>query len=275
MTRLPCRYAIVQFLPFAETGEFANVGIVLACPATGYMSFQLQTKRWGRVTAFFEEVQSATYRSAIKAFGAELERVRLVIANLPDNHLRADAVRVQFEALTHPREAIFRFSQPRALMAADPKAALAELFQHYVERSFATPEYVERNITKRVQLLLRNATLKAPFRQDRVGNDEVHASFPLVQKVESVTTRIIKPFNLSQDAPNDILEHGSAWVSKLRHLNKRHLLPRDVLFAVQAPPALERKRFAVFREVCEELAEQRVQVVDQADDREILAFASA
>lgn len=272
---LPCRYAIVQFLPFAETGEFANVGIVIACPSTGYMNFQLQTRRWGRITAFFEEVRSPIYRKAIQAMALELERVRLAIANLREDARRADAVRLLFEDLVHPREAIFRFSQARAVAAEDPAQTLSELFQHYVERSFATPEYIEKTITKRVHQLLKQADLKDPFRQERVGNDEVHANFPFVQRIETAPVKIIKPFNLSQDAPNDILEHGSAWVAKVRHLNKRHLLPSNVLFAVQPPPEGEPKRFAAFKEICEDLREQRVLVVNQASDQEILDFATA
>ncbi|HVK54151.1 MAG TPA: DUF3037 domain-containing protein, partial [Burkholderiales bacterium] len=29
---IACHYAIVRFLPFVETGEFANVGVVLFSP---------------------------------------------------------------------------------------------------------------------------------------------------------------------------------------------------------------------------------------------------
>lgn len=32
MNKLACQYAVVRFLPYAETGEFANVGVALACP---------------------------------------------------------------------------------------------------------------------------------------------------------------------------------------------------------------------------------------------------
>ncbi|TAM57619.1 MAG: DUF3037 domain-containing protein [Rhodanobacter sp.] len=41
MNRFACQYAIIRFLPYAETGEFANVGVVLACPATGYFGARL------------------------------------------------------------------------------------------------------------------------------------------------------------------------------------------------------------------------------------------
>ena len=45
MTAVACRYAVVQFAPCRETGEFANAGVVLLCPATGFFGYQLQTQR--------------------------------------------------------------------------------------------------------------------------------------------------------------------------------------------------------------------------------------
>lgn len=275
MTRLPCRYAVVQFLPFTETGEFANIGVVLACPATGYLGFKLQTRRWGRVTAFFDEISASTYRHAVRAFGLELERVRLAAANLPDTARRPDALRQLFANLVHPREALMRFGAPRALLTEAPASAVGQLFEHYVERSFATPEYVEHSISQRVQALLRGAVVKAPFKAERIGDDDVHARFQFVQTVDGQRSKVIKPFNLSQSEPNDIFDHGDAWVTKIRRLRQRQLLPPAVLFAVKAPPATDSRRTNAYNEVCQDLRKTQVTVVDQADDGHILAFATA
>ncbi|WP_253275820.1 DUF3037 domain-containing protein, partial [Xanthomonas vasicola] len=49
--RVPCQYAIVQFLPYPETGEFANVGVVLACPQMRYLGVRIAPhRRTKRVT---------------------------------------------------------------------------------------------------------------------------------------------------------------------------------------------------------------------------------
>ena len=45
---------IVRFAPFAETEEFANVGIVLSVPAIGRMEYRLARKNLKRVNHFFE-----------------------------------------------------------------------------------------------------------------------------------------------------------------------------------------------------------------------------
>ena len=44
MKRFACHYAIIRFLPYPETQEFANVGVVLACPESGYFGFKLEKR---------------------------------------------------------------------------------------------------------------------------------------------------------------------------------------------------------------------------------------
>lgn len=275
MKNFACRYAVVQFAPYTETGEFANVGVVVACPETGYFDFKLQTKRYGRVTAFFDELNAGVYRTALKAIETELERIQRLVIDLPAVPERAGRIRELLTALTHPREAMVRFGQVRPILAQDPAVQLVKLFDHYVDHAFVTPEYVEHTITKQIQTLLCGLTLPAPFKSERIGDDQIHANFPLVQRVDGLLTKIIKPFNLTQDEPNDIFDRGGVWIEKVRRLRKRSLLPRDVLFAVAAPPETDTKRYGAYREICEDLAQEKVLLVEQQQETEILAFATA
>jgi hypothetical protein len=187
---------------------------------------------------------------------------------------RADRIRDLLTALTHPREAMVRFGQVRPILTQDPAVQLVKLFDHYVDHTFVTPEYVELTITKRIQALLEGLTLPAPFKSERIGDDQIHANFPLVQRLDGQLTKVIKPFNLAQDEPNSIFDHGDKWLQKVRRLRKRHLLPRDVLFAVAAPPESDAKRFGAYREICAELAQADVQLVEQRQETEILTFAT-
>lgn len=275
MKKFACRYAIVQFVPYTETGEFANVGIVIACPETGFFDFKLQTRRYARVTAFFDGLNADVYRVALKSIQTELERIQRAVLDLPDASKRADQIRVMFTALTHPREAMVRFGQVRPILAAEPAVQLAKLFDHYVDHSFVTPEYVELTITKRIQALLDGLALPAPFKNERIGDDQIHATFPLVQRKDGELSKIIKPFNLAQSEANGIFDHGDAWLQKVRRMRRRNLLPRDVLFAVAAPPTDDIKRFGAYKEICVELRQEQVQLVEQLQTTEIELFAMA
>ena len=274
MNKLACRYAIVQFLPFVETGEFANVGIVLACPRTGFFGYQLQTRKYGRITAFFDDLQGRIYTESVRAFSQELERIRMHLWKLPD-HDKADTIRETFEHLVHPREAMLRFGEARSVLVDAPERAVLDLFRHYVEREFVTREYAEKVIERRLHTLLKGLNLADPFREERVGNDEIHATFPLVQQHEGKVARIIKPFNLAHDEPNSIYEHGGQWVQKIARMRKKNLLPGKLLFAVAAPPEGEAKRHAAFDEICGELTDLDLVVTAANEENKIVEFAQA
>lgn len=275
MTKLACRYAVVQFVPYNETGEFVNVGVVLVCPLTGYFDFRLQTRRHARVTAFFDELEAKVYLTAIKVIQGEIERVRDLLARTDPTAGTHELTRTAFTSLVHPREAIIRFSAARALLTDAPEAELKRLFEQYVDRAFVTPEYVETAMAKRLNLLLSGLNLQTPFRAEKIGDDVVHAKFPLVQRRGAQISKVIKPFNLTQAEPNGIFDHGDAWVQKIRRLRRKNLLPADVLFAVIGPAQAESNRYAAFREICSELEQLNVLTVEAASEKRIAEFAQA
>ena len=269
MKTFACRYAVVQFAPYTETEEFANVGVVLACPETGFLDFKLQTRRVRRVTAFFDELPGNVYRHAVRMFQGELERVK----NLSDQDRTAAGVRDLFKALIHPREAMVRFGRERVVMADDPAAQLQRLYEHYVERSFATPEYVEATIGKRLRVLLDRVTPDHPFRAERIGDEDYYANFPLVQKVDGITRRVIKPFNLGHEQTVDIYEHGEIWIAKIKRLRSKRLLPNDILFALSRPALDDIRRRTAADEICADLAGLGIQTLDQDAESQITRWA--
>ena len=173
----------------------------------------------------------------------------------------------------HPREAIVRFSQARVVLTDDPGAELKRQFDHYVDRSFATPEYVEQAIEKRIRSLLNTLELKQPFKAEKVGNEDVFIRFPLVQKRGSEVAKIIKPFNLNQKETMAIYDHGGNWVQRVKLLRRHGLLPDAVLFAVSGPPETDLKRHAAFVEMRRALEGEDVQLVDETAETRIAEFA--
>ena len=272
MKNFACRYAVVQFVPYSETGEFVNAGVVLVRPQTGYFGFRLQTKKYARVRAFFNELAPKVYPAALKVIKSEMERVRAILLAQPAG--ADEAVRIAFTSLVHPREAIIRFCPARARLTDDPEAELQRLFDKYVNRAFATPEYVEKEMGKRLSTLLKGLNLQVPFRPVKIGDDDVHAWFPLVQRSSAEFLKVIKLFNLNQSEPNDIFDHGDAWVQKMRRLRAKNLLPKDVLFAVAGPLETDIKRYAAFRDICTGLERHGVQIIEEAAKDRIMEFAA-
>ncbi len=271
-----CHYAIVRFLPFVETGEFANVGVVMFAPNARYFGFQLLGNRHARVTNFFEQLDAKVFRTSMRTFLDELQRIDAMLKQMGTDRRfkeldRDGAIRLWGEVIK-PRETMLRFSESRLVLADDPRAKLPALFQYYVERNFATREYQEQILERGVRGWLREAKLAERFHAGRVGNDEYHAQFPFVAGPDDKPEKIIKPLNLAHADAAHIIDHGGQWIVRINALKKRGLLPTKVLFTVDGPED-ETPRGKARREVVGELGETGVIVAPYGQSQPIIEFA--
>ncbi|MEW6560476.1 MAG: DUF3037 domain-containing protein [Pseudomonadota bacterium] len=261
------RYAIVRFLPYAETEEFANVGVLLHAPDAGVFAFRLEGK-WRRVGAFFDTLDRRVFSAARKEFEDELRRVQTLARTTPAWGRQA------FDELTRPREAMFRFSPVRAVMTDDAEATLDALFARYVEHAFATPEYQEALLERALRAVLRREGLAARYRKAELGSGALRFPVPFAQTGDGGrVVRAVKPLHLAQDDPVRLLDHGNQWIGRLRHLERLQACPA-MLFPVQQPEP-QAVNFDAFQEVRQGLEGVGATVVPIADEAAILRFARA
>lgn len=268
-----CFYAIVRFTPFVETEEFANVGVVLYAPADKYFGFDMLTTRLARVAAFFEPVDAALLRRTMKDVRDELERVAHEFEALTRLG-RADAGMALWRELLKPKSSQIALSSERVVLSERPREQVGELFKRYVEHGFVTPEYVERVLERRVSGWLRAARLDGRFRKDVIGDDRFKVRFPFVGQAASGGAKVIKPLALTQPDSVEILEHGGPWIQRLRNLQKRGLLPEQILFAYEGRTDEDTPAGEARRDVLADLHALRVQTASMAASAEVLAFAA-
>ena len=274
MNRLACQYAIIRFLPYAETGEFANVGIILACPETGFIDARLMpTKKTGRITGFFEQLDKQIYRDTLNYLDDELQRVRQVVR---DTRHRAGGalVKQMFAGLTRPREALLRFSETRVVLAEDPAVTMDKLFARFVERDFANKLYHDKLLERGVRQVLVRANLREYFKSAEIGSESLHIQVPFVHMREGRPTHAIKPLDLGRDEANQVYEHGGHWLERVRRLDKHELLPDAMLFAVNVPGAENTAVRRAADEIVCDLREAGVIVAEAADATAIVRFAA-
>lgn len=276
MKKFVCQYALLRFRPFVETGEFANVGIVMMAPEARFFGFRL-LKRYGRITQFFHQLDRKVYLDGRELFKEELDRFTGELRRLaldgrktqPDIPL----ARNLFTELVRPREAMLQFAEQRVVLADNPKEKLVQLFDHYIERNFVTKEYQERLLESTVRKLLFRGQMGTQYRPEKIGTPDFTVNFPFVLMADGKAQRIIKPLYLAQGDTTKILNHGGQWVDKVRRLRKRNALPKDVLFPVTAPQT-DTKAYDAFTEIRDDLVTIDVQVVPANDESGILKFAT-
>lgn len=132
MKRQPVRYAIVRLRPDIETEEFANVGIVLVAPESNYFDYRMETRRTGRLEAFFPRAGAAFLNDALLHTARELTRIRELAESDSGTTRRAELL---FASLTKDREGVVGYSDIRHAIHAEPRTFIDELFDRYVLRS--------------------------------------------------------------------------------------------------------------------------------------------
>ncbi len=82
MNKQICKYSIIRFQPYAETEEFANIGVVLYAAASKRVEFRLlEAKQHARITHFFDPVCREAFTQVSSIIRDEMERIKRLLGN--------------------------------------------------------------------------------------------------------------------------------------------------------------------------------------------------
>lgn len=272
MTKVTYQYAIVQFMPFVETGEFANVGVVLIASQLGFAKYELDLKRTKRITDFFEGLDAGLYRTVISNLKEHID------ASLVSNGYKGDLLAKSFMELVRPRESVLRFGEVRVGITEDPQKELTRLYDYYIRKNFATKEYIETKIEKQVRAWLTDANLARKYAPRVIGDEIYEVNFPFVRNGNFALDggqRIIKPLNFNRSTPSSIIDLGGKWTYRLKKLRSRgFLINSSIMFTVAQPESGRWAHWKSFKLAREELRNSGVEIVQRDEREKILQFAS-
>jgi hypothetical protein len=120
-----CNYAILRFLPYPETGEFVNVGVLVNCVQTCLLDFQIEGDMPARVKALFPMQDEKAFRDAALAMEQEMKRVKGIIRD-------TKTCQFAFREVARPRESLLRFGEVRTIITTEPETLAMTLFRRYV-----------------------------------------------------------------------------------------------------------------------------------------------
>lgn len=247
MSTIICNYAVLRFQPYMDTGEFANIGIILLANNGEFLQ-RVETSSRRRITHFFDKLPPQVFTQARRDFVAELRRM-VALANQHRGQLDAQ-LRI-FNDLVEPRETLFRFSRPGTLAAHSPQEALDELFNRYVHHDFKHAPVPEEELTKNVNQWLKS--LNRRYTEQTLGNDIVRVKMPFVWQEGARIKQAIKPLSFDLDDASRIIEKGDKWLSHLRRLKMSGTAPQDMVFISQAPKAKAGPQQRAYTEICQEI----------------------
>jgi hypothetical protein len=140
MNSVACNYASVRFLPYRETGEFVNVGVVIYCPEIDYFDFQMESNKTKRITDFFPQLNIEILKAALQSLARDLETHRtrhpLQVFSVPRSTSAIEQDLIWFRELVRPRESLLHFGEAGTILVSKPDEACPLIFERMVERQF-------------------------------------------------------------------------------------------------------------------------------------------
>ena len=131
---LAMRFAVVRFMPHIQTREFANVGIILICPNTGFFDYKLEIE-YQRLSCFFRYFNASVYKQALISFSDELDRIKYSLEK--NSYKKPETLRALLDHLARPRDAIICTSDIGVATGLNEHKELNQLFGYYIGHSFA------------------------------------------------------------------------------------------------------------------------------------------
>jgi hypothetical protein len=243
MRQIACSYSALRFLPYRETGEFANVGVVVWAPAAGYFGHKINMNLGKRIRGFYPDLEKSLYRDALKGTRSFLKEVQQQFSRpVVVNEERHDTLVNRFQELVRTREGLMTFGPSGALLADSPAQALETLYQRLVLRQFTKhPEYQEVVMKRRLADCLRTWKLMEFYQPEvKVGDDRFHVTVTFAHIVGDRPTKVLKPLDLDKKDSTNVFNHGDRWVSAFRRLSEFQMLPQQVVIPVRLPVAGDR-----------------------------------
>lgn len=274
MNRYVCNYSIIRFLPYRETGEFVNIGVVLSCPELGFFDYRIEYSKRKRVSDFFPELNPAILQDATKHTIKELHRFRSVTSDSGSSYLFSKEMVSQFQEITKPRESLINFGETGTVLSGDPASTLKALFDDAVRRRFAQErEYQETAMTRRLSKYMAEWNLSRIYRRIPVGNEDYRVIFPFVYCEDQSPIKAIKPLDLDKPDSSGIYDHGDDWIAKVRRLDRTGSVTPKILFAAKMPE-VDSARTKAAQVICTELRDLHADVLDFEEVERIHQWAA-
>ncbi|OPX56223.1 Protein of unknown function [Oceanospirillum multiglobuliferum] len=268
MKKFACQYKIVRFMPFLETGEFANIGILLFCPSTSQLEFRLAPARFGRVTQFFTGMEVSVYKEIISTLGKEFDRTQKLMAI--EGGTRAKDI---FNELSRSKGGVVHFSDTRVLMASSLKQTTDELYNHFVGRSFNTKKYRETILVQNLRNTLKQVNLDHVYKEAKINAGLINISLPFVHQKCGVLKGGIKPIAFDQSTVERSVKHADSWLSQAEHLVDADIDAKDLLFTLDFESVNDRGLERYIRKFQDKLSELGIETANAKDECSIIKFA--
>lgn len=226
MKKYACKYVVLRFAPYSETGEFANVGVLLYSKTHNSFVFKLDVIDIGaRVSKFFHINDKKVFKFAMASYQKELAFIQEQVAH---HHMTAQEA---FEFLVKPRATLLRFSEIRTVITDSIDGTLNSIFGRMVSHSSASQVKNRQKLSSLLRSQLDSLRLERPFRKHKFAKSVFEATYDFIQLNEQgEPLKLIQPIDINgRLTPKEIFGVVDNNEVRLNRMASLGILPKKVL----------------------------------------------
>ena len=261
-------FSVIRFMPFAETQEFANVGIVLWSSNPNVVLTKLAPAPFNRINNFFDDLDGKLYGNARQIMDLELDRIKRYVTSSSIKDF--DSI---MSELTRQREGVMTYSEVGGVLADNAEYVLEKLYSAFIGRDLpVSKEQRERIMVGELKNMF--ACLPYSYKEKPLDTGFGKIKVPLVTVIGH-EVRAIKPMAFNQIKPMDIVEHGDKWISRIGHaLDAKSVDAENFLFTVDTPKSKKEEILFAYESVINNMIGLGVNVIPFSNTSEVMSFAN-
>lgn len=262
-----CHFHVIRFMPFFETGEFANIGVVMYSPSTGFFEYQLAPNNFGRIKSFFKELDNDLYKLMLESIQSEFEYIKELIAY--EHH---DTTSIMNE-LTRPRDGMVLYSNKRSVLTNNPELALENEYALNVGRVFASRIDFEQKMASEIRSWITPEIVGARYKKQKLNANFFEFDLPLVAQVAD-EIKAIKPLAFRQKNALLASDHINTWIGRAKNLIKAGTVKNhNLLFAMQPPAKNDDDIVNIYGDAVHELKIHQIPCIEYDNKKGLIEFA--
>jgi len=218
--KLSYTFTILRYIHDPICGEMLNVGVAVYAPDVRFLE-AICSQTYGRLSAYLSDFNGEHFRHMMKHIERRVDEVARSLDQLPFSE-RPHNVLDCMRRVLPPDDTSFQFSQIIGSGTTDdPKRAVAELYERYVERygrKSDKPSRTDEEVLRKFrEPLLERHVLTKLTKKKILGKDDEY-DFPYAWKNGTWNTCEAVSFDLAESG--SIIEKANRWLGRAINLKE-------------------------------------------------------
>ncbi|KNE85448.1 MULTISPECIES: DUF3037 domain-containing protein [Aggregatibacter] len=268
--KTPILYSFVRFLPFFESGEFVNIGLLMCEPNRKKLTYRLVKRNDPRVNHFFRN--SKIFYDVQPIIDEQLKYIvdRISVDTFNTN----EEIINFFHSYTEQRDGLFQFSNAAVALVDNPMMKFDEIYERFIRSACVPSENQENRMIKHYREMFKNDQVLSLYKSHLVQGGTAKFTLPLAIKDGNTPYILkgIKPLAFDQSESASMIEHCDSWVAKINRASDEGLISKDkVLFTLDT--ANSKKELKILKTIKDTFDKFGIYHTDWKDNFHILSFA--